>query len=322
MFGDMAELRDSATAGALPSPASFDAPLTTRPQLNTHREAFELGVRLAEDSTAITEGRCQDPTTTAIERALGATSQLNEILQCLAQQNEPPAGGTNNETATQMDMNVLANSFLLQTAPNRAERVEKLQRSGENPRQTEISIGANVPATTTMTAYRRAPDILLVTTLVTTYILLTRNWRFIFWRLLEQLESGSRDRAGADTLELPGVQMGGFQIRSNPAIQILVLLELASGMLHTIETALGLTYPASGRVRENDANCSTILIDQVAVSVRETLLSQERVRTGKEENSGGLSLIQIMERVKRQLDRHRGACRGIGIREQTRWERG
>jgi hypothetical protein len=105
--------------------------------------------------------------------------------------------------------------------------------------------------------------------------------------------------------------MGGFQIRNNPSIQILVLLYLTSDMLHKIETALGLAYPASclsGRVREDGARCWAVLIDPVAVSVRETLLSQERVRTGREENGGGLSLTRIMESVRRQLDKHRGAC--------------
>ncbi|KAH6627326.1 hypothetical protein F5144DRAFT_593582 [Chaetomium tenue] len=305
MFGDMAELGNSAAAGVLPSPASFDAPLTTRPKLNTHREAFELGARLADDSAALTEGQCQHPVTTAVERALGATSQLCEILQCLAQQDEPSARDTNSQAAAQMDMNVLANPFLLQTAPSRAEQVEALQRSGENPGQTGISIGGNVSTRTT--PQRRAPDILLVTTLVTAYILLTRNWRCIFSILLEQLESASGDTIRAGTLELPDVQMGGFQIRSNPTIQILVLLELTSGMLYTIETALGLTYPTScsgGRVRDDGLNCWAALIDPVAVSVRETLMSQERVRTGREESAGGLSLRQAMERIKRQLDKN------------------
>ncbi|EAQ88668.1 hypothetical protein CHGG_05287 [Chaetomium globosum CBS 148.51] len=302
IFGDMPELRNSAAAGVLPSPASFDAPLTMRPKLNTHREAFELGARLAEDFAALTEGKCQNPVTTAVERALGATSQLCEILQCLAQQDEPSARDTNSHAATQMDMDLSANPFLLQTTSNQTEQVETLQRGGENPGQTGISIGSN--ASTRTTPQRTAPDILLVTTLVTAYILLKRNWRCIFSILLEQLESASGGTTRAGPLELPDVHMGGFQIRSNPTVQILVLLELTSGMLHTIETALGLTYPAncsSEGAREEGVNGWAALIDPVAVSVRETLLSQERVRTGREESAGGLSLRQAMEKVKRQL---------------------
>jgi hypothetical protein len=305
MFGDMTELGNPAAA-VLPSPDSFDAPLTTRPQLNTHREAFELGARLAEDYATLTDDKYQNPAATAIERALGATSQLCEILQCLARQESLPAGDANRQATAHLDMNLLTNPFLLQTAPNQAERVGTLQRS-EDTGQTGLSTGGN--ASTTTTSHRRTPDILLVTTLVTTYILLMRNWRCIFSRLLDQLDSRSGDTAGANVLELPGVQMGGFQIPSNPAIQIPVLLELTSGMLHTIETALGLTYSAgcsSGRGREDGVNCWAVLIDPVAVSIRETLISQERVRTGREGNGGELSLNQMMERVKRQVEKTRG----------------
>ncbi|KAK3296552.1 uncharacterized protein B0H64DRAFT_417903 [Chaetomium fimeti] len=306
MFGDMGELGNAAAA-VLPSPDSFDAPLTTRPQLNTHREAFELGARLAEDYATLADDKCQNPAAMAIERTLGATSQLCEILQCLAQQESPPAGNTNSQTTTHLDMNLLTDPFLLQTTPNRAERMETLQRRG--PGQTALSTGDNVSTATT--SHRRAPDILLVTTLVTTYILLTRNWRCIFSRLLAQLDSGSVDTAGTGALQLPDVQMGGFQIRSNPAIQTLVLIELTSGMLDTIERALGITYSAgcsSGRVRGDGVNCWAVLIDPVAVSIRETLLSQERVRTGREGNGGELSLNQMMDRVKRQVEKTKGGC--------------
>jgi hypothetical protein len=77
-------------------------------------------------------------------------------------------------------------------------------------------------------------------------------------------------------------------------------------MLQTIESTLGITYSAGcGGGRSDAGKCWTVFMDPVVVSIRETLLSQERVRAGTGPNVGELSLKHMMEEVKRQLDRGR-----------------
>lgn len=301
MFDDMAELGDP--EAALPSPDSFDAPLAARPCINPHQEIFELGAKLAQDYATLKEGVRQDSTGAAVERALGATSQLCEIMQYMALA-DAPAPGDAGDASAHRGIASLAGTFAHPSASGQAEGSNVLQSGGAAERPGAEYCG-NVDMTATAT-HRRAPDILLVTTLVTAYILLVRNWRCTFSRLHRLLALAPERRNDSHVLELPTLQIGGFQVRGNPVIQVLVLLELVSGMLQTIESGLGITYSAGrGSGKPDSGKCWTVFMDPVAVSIRETLLSQERVRAGTGPNVGELSLKQMMEEVKMQLDRSR-----------------
>jgi hypothetical protein len=140
---------------------------------------------------------------------------------------------------------------------------------------------------------------------------------------------------------LPTLQLGGFAVApraGNPAVQIVVLLELCGGMLQRIEAALGIApgsvsvgYTAAakvggcgdyssgtgggigssstnsggggGRMAGSGGNRDRVLtMDAMSVSVRETLLSQEMFRVAAEEGSGVGSLRKIMDDVKNLLD--------------------
>jgi hypothetical protein len=299
MFDEMAELGDR--DAALPSPDSFDTPLAARPRMNPHQEIFELAAKLARDYATLTEGGHQDSMGAAVERALGATSQLCEIMQYMALADVPVPGDTG-EASGHLRVDSLPGTFGHHSTSGQAEGVNVLQSGGAAEQRGAEYGGINVSTA----AHRRAPDILLVTTLVTAYILLVRNWRCTFSRLHRLVASASERRDNSDALDLPSLQIGGFQVRGNPAIQVLVLLELASGMLQTIESTLGITYSAGcGSGRSDSGKCWAVFMDPVVVSIRETLLSQERVRAGTGPNVGEVSLKQMMEEVKRQLDRGR-----------------
>ncbi|KAK4222294.1 hypothetical protein QBC38DRAFT_460559 [Podospora fimiseda] len=150
-------------------------------------------------------------------------------------------------------------------------------------------------------------DILLATTLITTYLLLARTWRRTFGVLHGFLIAPASSQS---SMSLPSLQFGGFQVRNNPAIQILVLLEVASGLLQIIESSLGIVHSTvRGGSNINNAKVSNtdeprplvFPMDPVAISIRETLLTQEMVASTGEEGVVPMSLRQVMDVVKQQL---------------------
>jgi hypothetical protein len=150
----------------------------------------------------------------------------------------------------------------------------------------------------------RRQDHLLIVNLVTTYVYLVRSCQAVFTRLYHALEMTPAAEASS-VLNLPSLQFGRFQLDNNLAIQVKVLIELTSSMLLRIGNALGIS-PAgvisgvSSPTEDRDYRLP-ILGDPVAVSIREIILSQERMQGGMQ--NGDLPLLDIMNNLKRLLER-------------------
>ncbi|KAG4442678.1 hypothetical protein IFR05_001863 [Cadophora sp. M221] len=146
-------------------------------------------------------------------------------------------------------------------------------------------------------------DHLLIVNLVTTYVYLVRNCQGVFTRLYNALEvSPTADYSSI--LNLPSLQFGEFQLPNNPAIQVKVLIELISSMLLRIEETLGISQVSASRrssLTESQNYQLSILNDPMAVSIREIILSQERMQGGI--YSGELAFSDIISNLKQLLER-------------------
>lgn len=146
-------------------------------------------------------------------------------------------------------------------------------------------------------------DHLLIVNVMTTYVYLVRSCQGVFTRLYNALEmSPSADFSSI--LNLPSLQFGEFQLQNNLAIQVKVLIELISSMLLRIEETLGIsqsTLSKRASLTETQSYRLSILNDPIAVSVREIILSQERMQGGI--YSGELAFQDVLNNLKQLLDR-------------------
>lgn len=167
----------------------------------------------------------------------------------------------------------------------------------------------------------RRHDILLTVNLVTSYVCLVRICRAVFTQLYHVFLFTPPAETSA-ALMLPSVQFGKFQIDDNPAIQVRVLVELSLSMLLRIEHTLGISglngssgcgagAGPSGRGGSGGGKQSAgeyqhpqhpALCDPVAVSLREIILSQERMQSAESEG-GDVPLKDLMAALKRLLER-------------------
>lgn len=302
--------RDSAIAltrvttpstGSLAAAPSFPNPI---------RDLHELCYKLVEDQDVLDTGNTSTPGSpgsedimeTAAQRALRRTTGLSEILKNMAAREQVqdrcasqrhPSSSTSRETSS-------AGSFAY---------------IGMGP-------GAD-PSSTTLRRKRSQPDPVLVTAVSTAYILLIRTWRDIFLQLHRLLLLSTTDLPSSSErfrlpMLLPSLQLGGFTVQNNPTIQVIVLLELVSSMLKVVEGRLGIAdqwprnqavdhHPHHQHQQQTDEAVMVLkpFTDPVAISIRETLLSQEvlRIAAAEDDDCGlaQLSLRELMDEIKKQV---------------------
>ncbi|PGH16791.1 hypothetical protein AJ80_05106 [Polytolypa hystricis UAMH7299] len=172
-----------------------------------------------------------------------------------------------------------------------------------------ISSRSSYTGETDSSWHRRCPtNTLLLVQLLTTYICLVRICRAAFLHLYHVLQVIPPDQLGT-VLNLPSLQFGEFQMESNPTIQVQALIELSSSMLLRIEEALGISTGSGPGLAGGTVNSQTLeshgcrnslMNDPVAVSLREIILSQERIQLAAN-GVGDMSLMGVMKNLKRLL---------------------
>lgn len=303
--------RDSAIAltrvttpstGSLAAAPSFPNPV---------RDLHELCYKLAEDQDVLDTGNISTPGSpgsedimeTAAQRALRRTTSLSEILKSMAAREQ------------------------IQTRCA-SQRYHSSPTSREPPSSAGsfayIGMGSGAdPSPTTLRRKRTQPDPVLVTAVSTAYILLIRTWRDIFLQLHRLLVLATTDLPSSSDrfrlpMLLPSLQLGGFTVQNNPTIQVVVLLELVSSMLSVVEGRLGIAeqwprnqavdrHPHHQHQQQTDEAVMVLkpFTDPVAISIRETLLSQEvlRIAAAEDDECGlaQLSLRELMDEIKKQV---------------------
>ncbi|KAK7960589.1 hypothetical protein PG996_011233 [Apiospora saccharicola] len=144
-------------------------------------------------------------------------------------------------------------------------------------------------------------DQVLIMTLITTYAHLMRNCRGIFIRLLFALQSDASAK-----LILPSLQFGTFQLSNSLPIQAKVLIDITSGLLLRITNALGINPagvtaggPPPSAMQNDPETRLPFLMDPIAVSLCDTILSQEHDLPENEEH---MSLHGIMVDILHLVD--------------------
>ncbi|KAK0622523.1 hypothetical protein B0T14DRAFT_563971 [Immersiella caudata] len=167
-------------------------------------------------------------------------------------------------------------------------------------------LDSNLSASSTSSLPSSTPgrqDHLLIINLVMTYVNLLRNCRAVFARLYQALQVTPSPESNA-MLILPSLQFGEFQLDNNVPIQVKVLIELTSGMLQRIGSAFGINAATGTGVplSPDDHNYRLPFLNEpFAVSVRETILSQESMQGGVYGSEP--PLVDIMSNLKRLLER-------------------
>ncbi|RYP48607.1 hypothetical protein DL768_005527 [Monosporascus sp. mg162] len=240
----------------------------------------------------------------AVQRALSGTSRLSDIFKDMAMTEAGPGQeGTTNMGRTQSwsplrrGAEGLLTAAGLDSGPLAAGSEHQNHAEGRGRLYCVTCTGH-----TNTTGIHRGPDILLSTSLVTAYILLLRTWRLIYSWFHRLLTSDSPTESRL-LLSLPSLELGGFRVQRSPSIQIAALLELSSSMLQAVETRLGIgNHDAQVNAEKCHHSKSSVLgTNPVAISIRDTLLSQEVLRAGTEDNLGNLSLTELMAEVKKQF---------------------
>ncbi|KAJ3539764.1 hypothetical protein NM208_g5352 [Fusarium decemcellulare] len=246
-----------------------------------------------------------------IQRALDHTSRLLEILEGLTAPDIPPHQRRMSRQSPYATSSPHSSSAFTHELSSVAIPTSISQQS--HGALTHGSILANHVAydntsslnsnSSNMSSSQEGYDILLTSTLVTSYAYLIRTWRSVF-SLLHRLLLTSGAGPTLSLLKLPSLQFGGFQLVNNPSIQIQVLFELRNDLFQRIEGIMGIGNSTThGRYRDGKENKRQVLgMDPCAVLIRETLLHQERVRATNEDGMGDLSLKDITTKVKQLLD--------------------
>lgn len=131
--------------------------------------------------------------------------------------------------------------------------------------------------------------VVVTTSLITVYILLVRNWRYIFVYLHQILLSSPspvNQLTERGFCIVPPVEVGGIPVRSSFTTQVAVLVDLSFNALGQIEELLGIGCWATGRIfQDNKVSRRQQLIDgPAAISVRDLLLTQELARLDADPN--------------------------------------
>lgn len=154
----------------------------------------------------------------------------------------------------------------------------------------------------------KTADILLTTTLMTTYILAVRTWERIFTRLHLIISGGNNRLNLAATLPDLQIQMQGEDLHSNPALQIILLHQDISSRMGLIRAFLGIASNPTERAHFDDegkdiqlARSQVLITDPLSISIQQIILAQA-AQMGLEKNEGGnFTLSQLMDEVKRRI---------------------
>ncbi|KAK6064316.1 hypothetical protein SCUP515_11845 [Seiridium cupressi] len=272
------------------------------------------GALQADEKCSAPSAGSQDGFATTVQNVLNNTSKLSDLVQCMVL-SEKREGGYEAQGSRDDDRDLHEQT----NVSDHGNRRSMFPSSSQTPRHWEnvwnldggtgnannLTYRSNGSGTPSPINQGAGVDILPITTLVNAYILLIRVWRGIYRQLHRTLVSGSRGFTN-ELLVLPSLHLGGFAVGCSPIIQISVLLELSSGMIKRIEKPLCIggiigLGPVAGYPHE-DLGGWCVKMDSMAVSLRETLLSQEGFRVAME---GGLSLKGIMGQVRAQLESRR-----------------
>lgn len=278
---------------------------------NPVRDLYELCSELVQDQDVLDAENTSTPGSpwsddimeAAAQRALRRTARLTDILKDIAVREQVQSGCTSQRS----------HSPSISREPSSAGSF------------AYIGMGtAADPSSATPRPKRSQPDPVLITAASTAYILLIRTWRHIFLQLHRLLLLAttnllsSSERAKLPML-LPSLQLGGFTVQNNPTIQVVVLLELVSSMLKVVEGRLGIAeqwprnqavdhHPPHHQHQQQTDEAVMVLkpfTDPMAISIRETLLSQEvlRIAAAEDDDCGlaQLSLRELMDEIKRQV---------------------
>lgn len=243
-----------------------------------------------------------------IQSALEHTSRLLEILEGLAATEAPPhqhrqMGRHHTSDGSSSHSSAFGGAGLNTSA------VLQGSMPGTHAPYADSDCNDSNSSSGMSTSRQESYDVLLMTTLVTSYVYLIRTWRSVF-SLLHHLLLATAPGQMRGLLKLPSLHFGGFRILNNPSIQIQVLLELRADLVQRIEAILGIGPSASygsGRYgddteRHKTQPAAVFSVNPFAVSIRETLLHQERLRAATEDGTGDLSLKDIAGKVKQLLD--------------------
>ncbi|KAJ2987894.1 hypothetical protein NUW58_g4261 [Xylaria curta] len=220
---------------------------------------------------------------TAIRCALSRTSRLSQIFKELA------AYSTINSETDSLRVSLFDQNI--------SEGLADLRQTGS---QLKSSAGC------------QNNDLLLMATLMTTYILLARNWRVILLRLSLLIKKTPSEKVAGLAPVLPTLQLGEFQFRANTCVQTGALLDLIAANLEVFEIYLGIDSDTG----EDGTNSRTGQVERLAISkdpacvlIRETLLAQERLGDTSKLGSGELSLRELISQISGHLFIHMEACK-------------
>ncbi|KAI0400037.1 hypothetical protein F4802DRAFT_602434 [Xylaria palmicola] len=153
--------------------------------------------------------------------------------------------------------------------------------------------------------------VLMMTTLVTTYILLYQNWQRTLSQLHQFMLASSPEQIADLAPVLPTLQLGGFQVQASACIQISALLELVAGKLSTFDNYLGIEPSIRRRSSKNEVGQVRRLAlskDPMFISLREMLLSQEQPRSTNDASTAQ-RLGDMIDRMSEALVVHIKACK-------------
>ncbi|KAI0479861.1 hypothetical protein F4859DRAFT_513362 [Xylaria cf. heliscus] len=231
----------------------------------------------------------------AIRSTLNRTSRLSEILKELAASSTPtsPAGSPG------------INLSVAHTGSNMASALN-------HGTSEELANSREIRGLLNFDAGRRNHDVLLMSTLVTTYILLTQNWRRTLVHLHHLIMTIPTEKLARLSPVLPTLQLGQFHFRASACVQIGALIDLIEANLQTFEIYLGIRpgdEPDRGNGGADRVERLAMSNDPGPIAIRETLLSQERIDTMSNNGSRELSLKEVIHQISGYLFIHMKACK-------------
>ncbi|KAJ5827798.1 hypothetical protein N7447_004561 [Penicillium robsamsonii] len=243
----------------------------------------------------------------SIQTALDHTSRLLKILENLTVAEAPSHRRQISRQNTDDGSSSPASAFdggISSNLPARSQQSQETLMQGSMPTTHAAHAGSGCnDSISSISSKHESCDVLLMTTLVTSYVYLIRIWRSVFSLLHRHLLLPTTP-GHTRLLLLPSLQLGGFRILNSPSIQIRVLFELRTDLFQRIEGILGIgSAGAYGRYGEDREQKGQVLcVNPFAGLIRETLLHQEQMRAATEDGTGDLSLKDITTKVKRLLD--------------------
>jgi hypothetical protein len=248
---------------------------------------------------------------TIVQNIIHTTSQFSKLLEQLAVEDASSLSHSNKEATSTTSM------------PSNIHRYNYGHPAGAGSKSFRATLLAEGQYTCSGFQQARAPsqpaqvlaptsatgDHLVTTSIITTYALIVRVWRHVYYRIGEMLTSRPLEQP-QESLRLPGLQLGGVSVGSSPFIQIMVLLELTSGLLRSIQNCLGIrssSMEQSSKERPNsDKPC--LYMSHRSIILREMILSQEisELRPRFSNGVGSLNSMALEEMMDEVSQRLRG----------------